>query len=289
MLFLFEGVPSLVLAICVFLFLPSRPDTSRYLNEDERTLALTRLNEDSSKESHAGIDWNAVKRAFRSLTTYTVAVLYSCVNLGLSSVSGFLPTIIKGLGYTEARAQLFTVPPYAVALVFMITLASVSDRVQSRGPFIAGVFCIGLAGWGLLLGIDPAGASEGALRARYFACICVVTAGYSAIPLIMAWQSGNCGAESQRAVSLGMLNTVGQCLAILAAFSFPTAEAPKYVKGCALNIAFQALGLVLALAHSAYYRIENRRRDKREGKPVKGETLDTIEEYDLARGFRYVP
>ena len=113
-LFLIEGVPSFVLAICVFLFLPSRPDTTRYLTEDERTLALTRLNEDSSREGHTGIDWCAVRRAFRTPTTYTVAVMYSCMNLGLGSVSGFLPTIIKGLGYAEARAQLFTGkhPPY---------------------------------------------------------------------------------------------------------------------------------------------------------------------------------
>lgn len=82
---------------------------------------------------------------------------------------------------------------------------------------------------------------------------------------------------------------VGQCLAILAAFSFPTPEAPKYVKGCILNVAFQSLGLVLALSHTAYFRWENRRRDKIEGAPIKGETLNTIEEYDLARGFRYTP
>jgi len=122
-------------------------------------------------------------------------------------VGGFLPTIISGLGYTEARAQLFTVPPYAVALVFMIALASFSDRVQSRGLPVAAVFCIGLVGWGILFGVDPVGATAGDLHARYFGCICVVTAGYSSIPLIMAWQSGNTGAESQRAVSLGMLNT----------------------------------------------------------------------------------
>lgn len=90
-LFLIEGVPSFILAICVFLFLPSRPDTTRYLNEDERVLALTRLNEDSSKEGHAGIDWRAVKRAFASPTTYTVAVMYSCMNLGLGSVSSGRP------------------------------------------------------------------------------------------------------------------------------------------------------------------------------------------------------
>ncbi len=34
--------------------------------------------------------------------------MYSCMNLGLGSVSGFLPTIVRELGYTAARAQLFT-------------------------------------------------------------------------------------------------------------------------------------------------------------------------------------
>lgn len=36
------------------------------------------------------------------------------------------PTIVKGLGYSAARAQLFTVPPYAVALVFS-AYSTVSD------------------------------------------------------------------------------------------------------------------------------------------------------------------
>ncbi len=40
---------------------------------------------------------------------------------------------IKGLGYSNAQAQLFTVPPYAVALVYMLLLTAYSDKVQSRG------------------------------------------------------------------------------------------------------------------------------------------------------------
>lgn len=94
-LFLIEGCPSVVLAICVFLFLPSRPDKSKYLNEDERTLALTRLNEDSSREGHNGIDWKAVRRAFASPTTYTVAVMYSCMNLGESCLTLAVPLCIR--------------------------------------------------------------------------------------------------------------------------------------------------------------------------------------------------
>ena len=104
-LFLIEGVPSLFLAICVALFMPSRPETSRLLNEDERTLCLTRLNEENTHEVSNGIDWKGVKRTFTDPKAYIIAMAYSCMNLGLGSVGGFLPTIIKGLGYTNAQVS----------------------------------------------------------------------------------------------------------------------------------------------------------------------------------------
>jgi cyanate permease len=107
-LFLIEGIPSFIIAVVVFFFLPSRPQTSRYLTEDQRTLALTRLNRKNLGEGNTGIDWKAVKRALMDWKTYVVAVMYSCMNLGLGSVTGFLPTIVKGLGYSSANAQLYT-------------------------------------------------------------------------------------------------------------------------------------------------------------------------------------
>lgn len=86
-----------------------------------------------------------------------------------------------------------------------------------------------------------------------------------------------------------MLNTVGQCLSVLAAFSFPSAEGPRYVKGNLLNIAFQSLGFCLALFHYIYFKRENAKRDRAEGgKPEKGAVLDTLNLYDKAPGFRYV-
>lgn len=154
------------------------------------------------------------------------------MNLNLGSVGGFLPTIIKGfgkfsssllqlentyvlsLGYSNARAQLFTVPPYVVALVFMLILTSFSDWRQTRGLPAASVFCLGIIGWAILLTLP----AHEHYSARYFACICIVTAGYTNIPLIMSWQSACTANQSQRATSLGMLNTVGQCLSVAAAF-----------------------------------------------------------------------
>jgi MFS family permease len=184
-LFLIEGCPSVLLAICVALFMPSRPETSRLLSEDERTLCLTRLNQDSSVDSRPGIDWKGVKRCFTDWKTYVVSVSYSCNNLGLASVGGFLPTIIKGLGYTNAEAQLFTVPPYACALVFMLLLTSYSDYKQARAIPAAIVFIIALVGWTILMTVNAHHATASELHVRYFGCICVVIAGYTNIPIIM--------------------------------------------------------------------------------------------------------
>ncbi|WWD17699.1 hypothetical protein CI109_102140 [Kwoniella shandongensis] len=289
-LFLIEGCPSMLLAICVFFFLPSKPEKSRYLTEEERTICLTRLNSENNVEMEAGIEWGGVKRSLTDWKTYVVSVAYSCFNLGLGSVSGFLPTIIKGFGYSNAEAQLFTVPPYAVALVFMLLLTSFSDYKQTRGLPIASVFILGIIGWSVLLTVPAVHNTHAQNSARYFACILIVTAGYTNIPLMMSWQSGCTGSQSQRATSLGMLNTLGQCLSLAAAFLFPTKEGPQYRKGSIVNITFQALGLVIVLSMTAYYRYENRRRDKVEGgRPAKGVALNVREQYDLAPGFRYVP
>jgi len=101
-------------------------------------------------------------------------------------VGGFLPTIIKGFGSaSNARAQLLTVPPYAVALVFMLLLTSFSDYRQSRGIPVAAVFCIGVVGWSILLGVPAAHVTTHQYSARYFGVICVVVAGYTNIPLVI--------------------------------------------------------------------------------------------------------
>lgn len=281
-LFLIEGLPSVLLAIAIFFFLPSRPDKSHFLNEEQRAFWHTRLNGDGLAERHNGIDWSGVKRALTDPKAWIVSVMYSAMNLTLGSVSGFLPTIIKGLGYTNADAQLFTVPPYAVAFVTMYLLSSASDRTRKRGPFVATVFILSLVGWIILLTVHKN------LHARYLGFILIVIGGYCAIPLIMSWVANNTGSESQRATYLGMLNSIGQCLSILASFSFPDKEGPRFVKGITLNIAFASLGFCIAVGMTLYYRHENARRDRVEGgRPANGENLNVVEEHDLARGFRY--
>jgi len=63
----------------------------------------------------------------------------------------------------------------------MLLLTSFSDWRQTRGLPAAAVFCIGIVGWSLLLGLN----AHHNYHARYFGCICVVVAGYTNIPIII--------------------------------------------------------------------------------------------------------
>ncbi|WRT68192.1 uncharacterized protein IL334_005167 [Kwoniella shivajii] len=270
-LFLIEGCPSVLLGICVALFLPGRPDRSSFLTEAERELEFLRLRSQNLDEADNGIDWNGVKRAFTDWKSYVITFIYSCMQLTLSSLSGFFPTIVASLGYTNANAQLYTVPPYAVGFVFMILVNHFSDRVRMRGPFIILVFSINLLGWLLLLVVIHNN------HLRYFACFCVVIGGYCTIPLIQSWVSNNTGSQSQRAVHLGFLNS----------FANWAAQKPYWHTGFGLNLGFSCAAIITTSAMIIYYRRENARRDRVEGKPDPRMKVDQASYHDLAPGFRY--
>ena len=283
-LFLIEGLPTLVLALLIFLCLPTRPESSTYLTAEERTLATTRLTSSHSGGAHTRkFQWSGVRRAVTDYKIYLWGVIYLGVNLTLASISGFLPTIITSLGYSDASAQLYSVPPYACAAVFMILTSLLSDRFRCRGLVVAGVMMISCTGWIILLVVVDN------QHARYFATFLLVMGSFAAVPLTLSWVSNNSANESQRVVELGMLNGIGQCFAILASFIFPASDKPLWRKGFALNLAFNGLATIVALVLYVILRHENARRDRKEGGHPSDTTVVDVDTYnDLAPGFRYV-
>ncbi|GAO48440.1 MFS general substrate transporter [Saitoella complicata NRRL Y-17804] len=282
-LFLIEGLPTILFAIAIFFVLPSSPEKSKYLTDSERELLLNRLSRDGLVDT-GKFDWSGFRRAVTDYKVYLCGIIYLGVNITLASISGFLPTIIKNMGYTAAEAQLYTVPPYAVATFLTVATSWVSDKSRLRGPFVAGYMALSAIGFGILMGVQHN------QHVRYFATFLVVSGAFTCIPLMLSWCSNNCGSQSQRAVEVAMMNGIGQCFAILASFIFPSSEGPEYRKGFGLNIAFNGLAAVTALALMFLVKRENERRDRIEGPLPKEDEgrVDTVGMHDLARGFRYV-
>lgn len=67
------------------------------------------------------------------------------------SISLFLPTIIKELGYSNNSAQLMTVPLYVVACLCTLAASYAADKAGQRGVFLLGFELVAIIGFFMLI------------------------------------------------------------------------------------------------------------------------------------------
>jgi len=152
-IFILEGLATVVLGVISFWMVHDFPDEAKFLSIDDRRRVIRRLKEDDqSSAEHEEFKWAYLWASLGDWKTYTGMVIYMGCDGALYAFSLFIPTIIKGLGYSSAHAQLLTVPPYAVAAVVTITVGFIADRTRQRGLCNICIAFFGIAGFSMLLG-----------------------------------------------------------------------------------------------------------------------------------------
>jgi len=115
----------------------------------------------------------------------------------LYSISLFLPTIVRTLGYTNNMAQLMTVPPYVVACIVCIASGFMADRFKTRGVFLIGNNCITLMGLIMLItSHNP--------QVKYAGTFFLAAGAYTTSPQGVAWTGNNIGGSMKRGVGIAM-------------------------------------------------------------------------------------
>ncbi|KIJ15995.1 Anion:Cation symporter family protein [Paxillus involutus ATCC 200175] len=147
LLFIIEGVPTVLLGVVCLFVLPGRPESAEFLTPAERKLAVDRMNRGTGGDVGAIVNHKHVIAAFLDWRVYMAGVIYFGLNCALGSLSAFLPTIIATMGHSSALSQLLTVPPYAVAGLILLIASYTSDRIQSRGLMIAAACTSGGIGY----------------------------------------------------------------------------------------------------------------------------------------------
>ncbi|KAG2154195.1 major facilitator superfamily domain-containing protein [Suillus bovinus] len=278
----FGGIPALLLGVLTFFALPDRPESTRYLNAREKELVMERMNRGTSADIGAVVNKEHIIIALLDWRIYTGGMIYFGVNCALASISAFLPTIIETFGYTNALAQLLTVPPYAVAAIVLCMTSYTSDRIQNRGLAVAGACTVGAIGYLLLLTVPNN------VHVRYFAVFCITSGTYTAIGLIIAWFAHNLGSETKKATGIPMFMAIGQCGSILGSHIYPSTDGPRYISGFAISCGLEAFATVCALVLWVSYKYDNAKRDREYGRPDPGANVDTSELADKAPMFRYI-
>ncbi|KAH7049322.1 pantothenate transporter liz1 [Macrophomina phaseolina] len=243
-LFIVEGAATCGWAIISSYLLLDFPDTTKKFSQRERQLAVHRLAEDNvttrtSEDEQLG-SRQAFLQSIRNWRTWLMVVGYMVI-VGSSTLSYFYPTLVAGLGYTSHMAQYMVVPIYAVAFLFV----GVSAYLLDQHPHHRG---LAIAGWlSLSTATSIAVTITTNFTARYILLIFMASGLWSSNALALSYASSTFGRQPPRtrAVSLALVNALGNLAQIYGAYLFPAADAPRYVLGFGVISAMCGVGVAV--------------------------------------------
>lgn len=154
LMFLFEGIPAILLAFVTWFYLTDRPAKASWLAEDERAW-LTKTMQAEQEHTAKRFHW-PLRRSLTNPRILALAVVYFGVVYGLYALSFFLPTIVAGFSetfntdFSLVQTGLIVAVPYLIGTVAMVLWSRHSDRTQERvwhtsGPIALGAVSIPVA------------------------------------------------------------------------------------------------------------------------------------------------
>ncbi|ORY70451.1 major facilitator superfamily domain-containing protein [Pseudomassariella vexata] len=284
-IFILEGILTVLVAIAAYWFIHNYPKTAKFLSDEERQFIQERLAADSDATNEEHFNWGAVREALQDPACWLYGLGFHTMSLPLYTLSLFLPTIITNLGYTAAKAQLLTIPPYAFAFVTTLSIAILSERTGQRGLFIGISALFASIGYAILLGnTNPVARPGVSYLGTFFAAGGI----YPATALVLSWPAINVSGQTKRAIANAMQISTGNLGAVLGTQLYRATDGPRFVVGHAMALAYLLANVVVVTVLGLRLRAENRRRDEvsEEIKDV-GQVVDWKGDSDVRWRFEY--
>ena len=203
-----EGLLTVLIAIAAYFFMHDYPATARFLTPKEKKQVIARLKGDSDAGREEKFTWGGVIHALKDPKVWLYTICLHTILLPTYTLGIFLPTIINGLGYTAAQAQLLSAVPSLAASILTMTTVVFVERINLRAPFIIAGSTLSIIGYLVLItGDRPEVSYGGAIMA---------SAGtFVAGTLIMCWPAINVSGQTKRATAGGLQLSVANTGAVL--------------------------------------------------------------------------
>lgn len=253
-IFILEGLLTIVISLFAFFITPDWSHSASFLTEKERARLLERLSADSDAGQLETFRWDLVRSALTDHLVWAYAFLFHGFAFVLYSLSLFLPSIIAGLGFASWKAQLMTVPPYAVAAASIWTVAVIAARYKRRAVFIILSALVGIIGYIVLIATKTAG--------RQYVGVFLATAGvYTGNALLLSWPGENVSGQTKRAVAVAMQISIGDIGAIAGVLVYrPSLSAHRFRTPHIISIGYLVFGALVAAYLWAAMARQNRLR-----------------------------
>ena len=219
-----EGIMTVVVSVTSYFFIYNYPATANFLTPDEKEYVIARLEKDGDASRDEKFSWAGVRQALKDPKIYLYGLCFHTMSLPVYTLSLFLPTIIKDMGYSTAQAQLLSTPPYVFAFVTTMSVAVIVERIKIRAPFIIGSSLLAIGGYVMLITSTRPGV-------LYAGTVLAAGGIYCAIALVLSWPANNVSGQTKRATATAMQISIGNLGAVMGTQLYRPAWGPRFFIG----------------------------------------------------------
>lgn len=209
-IFLIEGAITVAAGIMMPFLIVDNSERASWLTPEEKKFIDLRLRLAGVRTVTKEGDKFSWRLLFSAMADWKVnlAILMSWANAAPSSAFKFtLPQILTQVGFTSAKAQLLTVPPYFAGGVSSYVVGYFSDRCGWRFPFVFLPMSVLLTGLSILYAFSDNISKH--VPAMYFAIVMAQIGIYPLLPGISAWTGNNLDPSWKRSIGLAWLLAAG--------------------------------------------------------------------------------
>lgn len=264
-LFILEAIPTVIMAVFVYFWMPNYPETARFLTPEERSLAVRRLSSHAPSGTEKTLDVAELKKTLLNLDFWLFALAYFFMTNSLNAFGFFAPSIVSSLGFKGWRGQAMTVPPNVFGAIVIIGNSIWSDKRRERCVHALGALM--LIGLGYILLAATRDVAPRLVGLFFIACT------NAAVMPFLAFRLSTVSGATATAIASGGTIAFANLGGITAPFIFAGKDAPFYRTGNFVVFGMQvAAALIVAvlwyrLGSSALYSVKKPSNDAESQSP----------------------
>ncbi|KAG2217614.1 hypothetical protein INT45_004169 [Circinella minor] len=252
-IFIIDGALTIGTGIIAFIFLPDFPEKdTTFLNERQRIL-------------HA----DHMATVINNTTSQFI--------LEGEKEHTFLPSIVKGMGFSSLNAQLMVAPAnnnnmmlaaqyiffffennnYNLAAICAITSAFSADHNKERGLHIFSASLVAVLGYVLLISLKDYGPIP-----LYIAVTLAASGVLTASICIVSWSTCNFAGRTKRSITTAIIGSCGNIGGVLSGQLYRASDAPQYIHGHTASLILISCTVITSMFLKIILKKENLRRER---------------------------
>ncbi|KAJ0317093.1 hypothetical protein Brms1b_005126 [Colletotrichum noveboracense] len=261
-LYLLTGTINVLYSIFIWFTLPDSPMNAHFLTDEQKYYATKRLAANRTGIANKVWKWDQVWEALLDIKIWIIFVFNIFINIPNGGLVNFGSIIINNLGFTSLEASLLTMPFGVLATSSAWAFSYLAARWHNRRTLVA---CIAL-----LLPILGTALVHGLPRTNIAAQMVGLYFMYFYWPPYVVGISlpqANTAGQTKKAVCFSLVQVGYAAGNLIGPQTFISTQAPKYNGAVIAMLTSYVVSMVLMLAYWLVALSENKRRDKKYGKP----------------------